>query len=273
MPLKLLLLKEKVAEMYTQGKSVPEIARELGEYRQPVELLLKHLGIYNSYLPKQGNIRYFQYINTAIKAYFLGFITADGCIQSNAGSSVGLTITIHAQDIHLLEKLKQEMGNESNIMRIRTKHTQSDDMKNHCRLAIFNRDLYNDLISQGLTSKKTLTIPNIISNVPEQFRKAFVLGYFDGDGSASYNPSSKQMNISFRGTHGLLGGIADVLDPSTFDLRKDKKAQCWTLSMWRKGDILSFYNIYKELDFYLDRKYQKIRSFLKIDKEETISQS
>lgn len=273
MLLKLLSQKDSVIQQYNQGLNCAQIARNLAVYPQTVENLLKSLGVYNSYMPNQGNTRYFERMDSLLKAYFLGFITADGCLQSNGKSgSLGLTITTHTKDISILERLRQEIGCENKIQNIGGPMTHDKSMeKNHCRFQLFNKDLYNDLMSYGLTPRKSITMPNILPNIPLEYRRAFIVGYFDGDGSACFNSASNQMMISFRGTQAFLQGIAEELQPKTFWLSKDKQKTCWSLVLWRKGDVRLFYNNYKELDFYLERKYQRIRSFLKIDKEETIS--
>ena len=61
--------------------------------------------------PNQGNTRYFQKIDSNLKAYFLGFIAADGYIQYFAKNCIGLSITLNIKDKIILDKLKSEIGN------------------------------------------------------------------------------------------------------------------------------------------------------------------
>lgn len=263
MPLKLLPFKEFIINEYQSGKSCQKIADENGWYQQAVANLLKHFGLYDSYLPNQGNIRYFQTIDSPTKAYFLGFIAADGCLQNNGNNSYGLTITIHNKDREILDKLREEIGCENTV--------KSLNKKDHCRFQLFNREMYQDLLSYGLTERKSTTMPDLLPNIPEQFRKAFIIGYFDGDGSASYNKASKQLLISFRGTEEFLQGIVNELQPSKYRIGKEPAKDSYQLTFWRKGDLYSFYNNFKELNFYLKRKSEKISSFLKINTDQTIS--
>jgi len=107
MPLKLENFRDFIISEYKSEKSCQKIADENNWYQQAVSNLLKNYKIYNSYRPNQGNIRYFENIDSQLKAYFLGFITADGCLQSNGSNSYGLTITIHSKDKIVLEKLKE----------------------------------------------------------------------------------------------------------------------------------------------------------------------
>ena len=225
--------------------------------------------------PNQGNVRYFQNCDSHTKAYLLGFIAADGCLQSNGASgSLGLTLTISESDIQILEKLKQEIGCENRIYEIRGKMTHDKTKeKYHCRFQLFNKLLYSDLLSYGLTPRKSITMPNIVENIPQEYRKSFILGYFDGDGSVTKNPKRTQLMVSFRGTKEFLNGIATELNLESKWLYKDKQKNCYSLVFWRKADLTSFLQIYNNLDFYLTRKYERFSDFLKIDKDETISPS
>lgn len=222
----------------------------------------------------QGNIRYFQKCNSHTKAYFLGFITADGCLQNNGSGSLGLTLTISYKDISILHKLREEIGCQNTVKEIRGKmtHNRSKE-KYHCRFQLFNKHLYNDLQTYGLTQRKSTTMQNIVVNIPKKYRKSFILGYFDGDGSVHHNIKRDQLMVSFRGTEAFLLGIIDELNLSAKWLVKDKTKNCFSLVFWRKADIIAFYEIYSKLDFYLIRKQERFSKFLKIDKDETISPS
>ncbi len=274
MKLKLEPQKEFIFSEYALGKSVEMIANENHWYPQAVANLLKHYKLYNSYRPNQGNIRYFQSLDSPIKAYLLGFITADGCIQDNGNNSFGLTITIHEKDIQILHKIKEEIGCENTVKLIGGKMTHDKSkIKTHCRFQLFNNEFVSDISSYGITPKKSLTMPNILQNIPQELRKSFILGYFDGDGSVSFNKASNQLFVSFRGTKDFLQGIVDEICPSKYTINKDKQKNCYTLTFWRKADCLLFMQLYKELDFYLARKYNRFLDFFEISKDQTISPS
>ncbi|MEI6186919.1 MAG: LAGLIDADG family homing endonuclease [Alphaproteobacteria bacterium] len=208
--------------------------------------------------PFQGNIRYFQNCDTPIKAYFLGFIAADGCLLSNGKNSISLSITLSEVDRNLLNKLKEEIGCEHRIYNIRGKMTHNKDKeKYHCRFQLCNKLLISDLMSYGFTERKSITMPNILQNIPKEFRDSFILGYFDGDGSISYNIASKQHVISFRGTEEFLQSFVETLQFEKYRLIKDKQKNCFTLTAWRKSDIQKFKQIYNNKEFYLTRKFIK----------------
>lgn len=80
-------LQEKIADLYLNHHLVPtEIAKRLGfKYHQPVYNSLKKQGIFERFLTRYGDRRlyevdetYFERIDSEAKAYFFGFIAADG---------------------------------------------------------------------------------------------------------------------------------------------------------------------------------------------------
>ena len=132
------------------------------------------------------NTQYFKEINSYNKAYLLGFIAADGAIVQNKNTNTKtLTITIHAKDIAVLELLKSELNSSLNIKDITSKSKSLQSYKldvNHKRFNTSKKEIIQDLESYSLTSNKSLTMTNLIVNIPTQYKKAFILGYFDGDG-------------------------------------------------------------------------------------------
>lgn len=284
----LLPFKDNIVDLYiNQRKSIKEISKLYNCYEQPIRNLLKRESFYRKN-PEQGNIRYFQNIDTYYKAYFLGFIAADGCVQKFTSSSKGLSITLDIKDKCVLDKLKEEIGNEHNIRVWSKRQTHNKNViTTFCRFSLANKFLYDDLINLGIVERKTFLLQNVLTKLPEQFRNAFIIGYFDGDGSVTL-PKSKikittgilypnnSIHISIRGTKELLQGIIEHLKLEHYGLYF---AKTWILVIAKKTSVIKFYMCYNNLPFYLKRKYDKIqerinhKSFTKILQVQTISQS
>jgi hypothetical protein len=201
----------------------------------------------------QGNTRYFQNINSAIKAYFIGFIAADGCIQQITTSSKGLSITIHNKDRYVLDLLRECIGCEHKIYILKN---------NLVRFQLCNKDLVQDLKNLGLYERKTFNMGNISENIPEQFRLSFVLGFFDGDGSVILpvdcrkpNINTKRICVSIRGTKPLLEGLTTSLSLEQFAIKKYDST--YRLDFSKKSEVLKFFHCYSVTPFFLIRKYQK----------------
>lgn len=250
---------DQILEMGLEGKTPIQISKELNLPYGTVGCILSTNNI--KFRPQHNNVRYFQTIDNHTKAYFLGFIAADGCLQDNGNGSLGLSITIHNQDRHLLKRLKLELDSNLTLMTITTKMSHSEELKDHIRLALFNKNLYEDIVKYGITPRKSLTLINVLVNIPSEFRKSFILGYFDGNGSVIFqnqvhiknNKSypSHGLTIMIRSTKELLSGIVEELDLKDYGLSFDKT---WKLLFSKKEEIVKLFDCYKNLDIFLPRK-------------------
>ena len=74
-------LRERIRRMYADGMDSPEIGRALGGlHSSSVYNILKEAGIDRRQQIPCDNPGYFDQIDTPAKAYWLGFISADGCV-------------------------------------------------------------------------------------------------------------------------------------------------------------------------------------------------
>jgi hypothetical protein len=241
------------------------------------------------------NLNYFNTVDSNNKAYLLGFIAADGSLVKNTGekASTTLTITIHQKDVQVLELLKRELNSSLEIKDITCKSKSLSSYKllvKHKRFTISRKELIQDLKKYGLTEKKSLTMPNIIQNIPTKFKKPFIIGYFDGDGCFVDSLVTKKKHryskrdgsflrtdsyigynscISIKGTKDFLQGIVDFLDIPTYTLKKLNGQKIDILLIVSNEGILKFYDCYKDCDFYLQRKKDKFTR--KIIQVQTIS--
>lgn len=110
----------------------------------------------------------FNNIDNEEKAYWLGFIFADGCIAS--GRSNNIEISLQKSDVGHLEKFKHFISAKQNIV--------VDSFR--CRICITNKNLKDSLIKLGCTPKKSLTLQ--FPKIENSLMRHFIRGYFDGDG-------------------------------------------------------------------------------------------
>lgn len=72
----------RVCQLYRDGKMCRQIAQILGKHEDTIRRALKRSGIktrsYRDYSAAKVNDDYFRVIDTEAKAYWLGFIAADG---------------------------------------------------------------------------------------------------------------------------------------------------------------------------------------------------
>lgn len=132
----------------------------------------------------QYNYKYFDNIDSCKKAYWLGFIYADGYVTTE--NRWGLELQY--KDIgHMQNLLKEMKCNIPIIKRNRNGH-------NYCLFQIKNKNMYNNLVKCGVVRNKTnkIKFPDFFIN--ENMILSFICGFFDGDGT--YYCSEKGKCIS-----------------------------------------------------------------------------
>ncbi|MFA5084815.1 MAG: LAGLIDADG family homing endonuclease [Candidatus Omnitrophota bacterium] len=120
--------------------------------------------------------------------YLVGLITTDGCLSSD-----GRHINITSKDETYLIKLKSELGLNNKI------GIKNRDRANKAyQIEFANRNLYDFLLSLGLTPAKSLTQDEVI--VPDEFFSDFLRGVIDGDGCIRKwaHPTNKNEQWSLR---------------------------------------------------------------------------
>ena len=253
-----------VMNIISEGKKVPEIANILGINKVTIGSFLRTHGIKLN--PDKGNVHYFDTIDSYAKAYIVGFIAADGALVKTRASTA-LTITIKYEDKAVLEFIKSEIGNEHKLQEIiRPSSFDSSKTIHHIRYVISDRFITQALNKLGITSNKSLSMGNIIKNIPYEYRDAFIIGYFDGDGSVTIRdgqyPNDRgilcydySLYIQIRGTKDFLSGICNHLKIDTTHIHQNDSIP--HLSFASKKDTYRFFQCYKNLPFYYKRKHDK----------------
>ena len=177
------------------------------------------------------NENVFDSIDTEEKAYWLGFLFADGYISSapiTAGSDNNHRIEICLALIdtgHLFKFNSFMCSKEQKVKVYNYKDVKGKD-KQHAKWFISNKHLWETLNSHGCTPKKSLTLkfPNIDIFKSKDLIRHFIRGYVDGDGSISHNKN--RLYLSILGTENFLKGIQKYFTKRGSNYRKkcyDKK--------------------------------------------------
>lgn len=275
-----------VMNLISDGRKVPEIANILNINKVTISSFLRTHGIKLN--PDKGNVHYFDTIDSYAKAYIVGFIAADGALVKTKTSTT-LTITIKYADKAVLEFIKSEIGNEHKLQEIiRPSSFDPSKIIHHIRYTISDRYITKALNKLGITSNKSLSMGNIIKNIPYEYRDAFIIGYFDGDGSVTIRngqyPNDRgilcrnySLYIQIRGTKDFLLGICNHLKIDVTHIHQNDSIP--HLSFASKKDTYRFFQCYKNLPFYYKRKHDKFLqrinhpSYAKYKQVQTISSS
>lgn len=139
--------------------------------------------------------RFFEIIDSKEKAYWLGFIAADGCIKKRPDKfdNYILSIGLATKDTDHLEKFKKDLKCESPLQLEQQFHKQMQKFYETVYLRVSRTILCEDLIKQGvgINKSKELKIPNL----PENLLVHWIRGYFDGDGSWQINKNHLQFSL------------------------------------------------------------------------------
>ena len=149
------------------------------------------------------NDNYFSIIDTPNKAYVAGLIASDGNLyKRNAECSGQIRLSFKMGDSEqiLLTNIMNDMEATNPIKTI-LKHNNNKCF-NQIATTIVSQQIFDDLCNMGITPKKTwdMKINDVMMNIPTQFMRDFLRGYFDGDGCISgttyRKPNKVAVNIA-----------------------------------------------------------------------------
>ena len=195
-------------------------------------------------------------------AYVLGFFAADGSMIRNKRG--GHFIEFHINDKEILVAIRKVTGSNHKIsIRIR----KNPNQKVGYRIQLGSKEMYSDLLSFGMCSRKSLALQMPI--VPPQYFGHFLRGYFDGDGCVYF----KKLQFADRKNKRYI--LQSVFSCGTFsfltvllNLLRNYGVQGGSLKRKRRGNELTLshhdsvalyrimYNNLADSDIYLGRKYK-----------------
>lgn len=212
------------------------------------------------------NEHFFDNINTEEKAYWLGFIYADGYITKGYLRN-GLGISISIKDIDHLKKFKEAIQ-ATNPIRTYINKTGFKENTQYCRLILHSKKLCDTMIKQGVVEHKT----NILKPppfLPDELKHHFIRGYIDGDGCIACSHRKKKTMVSIEyavkilGTEQILDFIKKFVEDheiakiNRYYKRKPEQI-VQSLEIHGNKKVKQFLDcLYKDATVYLDRKYQR----------------
>ena len=260
-------MEEKIINAYTvQRLSVKKVADKFGVTQDRVTKIQKKNGVQLRSLSESHSLpvdsNYFDEINAEEKAYWLGFIYADGYVTKNI-----FGIKLHEKDEEHLEKLKECLKSTHHIGHYinKTGFSKHEVGTPYCSLTIVNEQLVRGLVKQGVLYNKSATIPFPTEEiVPAPLLHHFVRGYFDGDGSV-YG-SVKAPAASFDGNQGFISTLLEVIRNVTgtkCNVQPDHSIFC--IKLGGRNIIQKLYDyMYSDATVFLGRKKQRFEEILNL---------
>lgn len=209
------------------------------------------------------DIDYFKEINTPEKAYWLGFICADGYINN-----LNNKLSIFVKDLEILQKFKKDIKSEHKISERFIFDHRTNKTYHEYYIQIGNEMFVRNLIN-WVTHNKTniLQFPNIL----EEYYSYFIAGLFDGDGSVCIKKLKTKYTLatSLISTKEVLDYIQNLflkkfnITPKKLRRVTENKNNVWVVH-WGITDSFYILNyIYCDSpEIYLSRKYNRFKLVL-----------
>jgi hypothetical protein len=198
----------KQAEDLYVNQNLPyyKIGEELGVHRKTVSYWLRKGGhqsndkyvrnIVNTTRKYQVKDNIFTEINTPEKAYWLGFLFADGGINEKKNE---IEIGVAEKDKDILEQLTEFLQSTYPIKEKRKYDPKYDKTYVGYRIVIASKQIVEDLTSHGCTPRKSLTLKWPEGLTPELYGH-FIRGYYDGDGGLTFHKGQNTFSVEVLGT-------------------------------------------------------------------------
>jgi hypothetical protein len=198
----------------------------------------------------------FEKIDTEEKAYWLGFIMADGYVAGKKHFAIRLALA----DISHVEKFRKFIESNHLIKKINAKIKEK--LYSACGLFIGCKKMVSDLSKYGIVPNKTETA-SYPAGIPSEFERHFWRGYFDGDGCISFSVAkdrtAKNWSISAVGKEQIIIDFEIFIKKhiKTDAVRKKRKnTSVFTFGVCGINLCQPILNVfYKDSLVSLDRKY------------------
>lgn len=250
---------QNIINEYLNGESLTNLEKKYKCKRQNIAIVLLYNGydVENRQNRTKFNETIFDNIDSEEKAYWLGFIFADGYISS---SKYTFELSLKGSDKKHLDKFNDFMQHEDKNHVKLSNVKLNDKVFERCRWSVTNKHLWETLNNLGCTPKKSLTLqfPNLNIFKTKDLVLHFIRGYFDGDGcfSRTINAKTVSPNVSLLGTYDFLFKISNIIKLKGHFLHDQKHDQNTYSIYFSQSDTISFLNyIYKNASIYLERKY------------------
>lgn len=240
-----------------EGLTINEIASRLGISRSAVSRRLSILGLkipnYHNALKFDNTV--FDIIDSEEKAYWLGFLYADGYVSSDKNI---VSITLKAADADHLSKFKDFLNAEASVTCgvIRSKGKQHEK----CSFQVCDKHFKKRLTELGCPPRKSLILrfPDLAIFASQSLIYHFIRGYVDGDGCLTFSKSGR-LELSILGTEHFLSGIKSVFPGRFKSIHHIKRTKSDICKISNTGDNADYVSslLYQNASIYLQRKFDR----------------
>jgi hypothetical protein len=250
---------KQICDLYLSGEKGTDLNKKFNLNIKTVYKILDREGIKirsseDSKRKFNFNENYFDKIDCARKAYWLGFIAGDGGIVKNC-----LRFNLSKLDINILKQFKQDLNSE---------HKIEQYSENIVSFSLVSKKLKQSLAKWEIYPAKSKTL-SLCSEIPDQFINHYLLGLFDADGCFSVD---KIRGIRYC----MIGSTVSMLQIQEILIKKcgvnkvalhshesESISQLHYSGNLQVKKIVDF--LYQNLDICLDRKFKIASTFYKLE--------
>lgn len=247
-----------IKKRYENGEPLIKLQREFNISYDRIKNITSTCNQISSAKRLNPNINesYFQTIDSAEKAYWLGWIISDGAITNQPEKSkFQLELTIKQEDESILHLLEADLGVVNKVY---------PSQQIYRRFSLGCKQIIQDLEKLGISQNKTFSVKVPCFN--PQYNSAFLRGLFDGDGGFThYQRASGQIcnELSFCGNEYIIQWVQQTLFKELPTLSKNSITEEHSIKRIRwskKSDLIMLRDyLYKNHNnHYLERKYNLI---------------
>lgn len=268
-----------IINRYTSGESSVKISNCFNVCPQTIAKILSENNVImrnKSEAARKYSIveDFFDSIDTQEKAYFLGYLYADGC---NSGKHISLNLSEKDKDmLYRLNMLVHPVGKplykgHQRTITFKNKKTGCVTKVNY-HLNIQSEHISDVLTRHGCTPRKTTTLQFPSNSVPKELISHFIRGYFDGDGSISIygrRDSYIQGYISIVSSIYFCNSLKDIVY-NTLEIKSKTRNRGYAdnkvveFRITNTNHVIKFLEwIYKDSTIHLNRKYEIFQKLLK----------
>ena len=269
-------LERAVCSRYTGGEWTGDLARELVVNRSTVTRILRRNGVtLRSAVEAARKYRcdhsFFTSIDSEQKAYWLGFIAADGNVDE---SQHILRIGLAPKDREHLYRFKRALGSEHPVTDYTSWSTFHQRHTTASYFAVRSRELVGGLVNNGVGGRKTFAVawPD---HLEHRLLRHYLRGLVDGDGGlyAHHGEAQRERGHGPSFWFGLTSNVtmlegcrsylmAECGFKSTKLVRK-RDARVADLRYSGKKQVARIFRLlYEDATVYLPRKRGRIATFL-----------
>jgi len=233
--------------------------------------LRKHLQIMNETTDRRTatvDHSYFKVIDTPEKAYWLGFILADGSLKKLDQVCVAL----NREDKPHLERLRDTLSPDSNICDYEANNNVTGKKYPTSSLSVTSKQMISDLAVHGVAPNKTkVEQPKL--DLRDDLVRHYIRGFFDGDGWISIYDRRPQDRCKNPKTEFGFGSSEDMCEFVSQHLhevlgikyKEPKKGYIYRIRYTSNKDIAKIIQyLYHDTVLYLPRKKETADRFCRL---------